>query len=159
MGIDEVSQNVATSSTFSNEIASDITEVNTIARTITDSSHKVSVNASDLTRLAADLKVMIGEFKVDRSQSKGTARTDDAPDLITWDSSISFGIDAIDKQHRHLVDLVNKLHQAMRSRAGRSVLGATLGELAQYTIEHFADEERMMQAAAIHNLTAISRNT
>jgi methyl-accepting chemotaxis protein/hemerythrin len=156
-GIDEVSRNVATSSTFSGEIASDITEVNTIARTIADSSHKVSVNASDLTRLASDLKVMIGEFKVDRTQAKGPAQTDDAPDLITWDSSISFGIDAIDQQHHHLVDLVNKLHHAMRVRAGKSVLGATLAELAQYTVEHFKDEERMMEEAGYPKLDAHKR--
>ncbi len=156
-GIDEVSRNVAASSAFSGEIASDINEVNTIARTITDSSHKVSVNANDLTRLAADLKVMIGEFKVDRSESGGRAINDNAPDLITWNDSIRFGIDSIDQQHHHLVDLVNKLHHAMRRRAGRSVLAATLKELAQYTVEHFQSEEKMMAAVKYPQLEAHKR--
>ncbi|MGD9948588.1 MAG: bacteriohemerythrin [Desulfobulbus sp.] len=156
-GIEEVSRNVAASSTFSGEIASDINEVNAIAKTIADSSHKVSINASDLTKLAADLKVMIGEFKVDRSNETNNKITDNAPDLITWDESICFGIDSIDQQHHHLVDLVNKLHHAMRSRAGKSVLGATLAELAQYTVEHFQSEEKMMAAAKYPQLEAHKR--
>ena len=79
--------------------------------------YRTVVNANDLTKLASDLKVMISEFKVDRSQSTGVVLSGDAPDLITWDDSIRFGIDSIDSQHHHLVDLVNKLHRAMRSRA------------------------------------------
>ncbi len=147
VGIEEVSRNVAASSTFSGEIASDIGEVNAIAQTITDSSAKVSINANDLTKLASDLKVMIGEFKVDRSESAGITLSGDVPELITWDDSIRFGIDSIDKQHHHLVDLVNKLHRAMRNRAGKTVLGATLAELARYTVEHFQFEEQQMAAA------------
>ena len=151
-GIEEVSRNVAASSTFSGEIASDIGEVNAIAHTITDNSAKVSVNANDLTKLASDLKVMIGEFKVDRSQSSGVVLSGEAPDLITWDDSIRFGIDSIDRQHHHLVDLVNKLHRAMRNRAGKTVLAATLAELARYTVEHFQFEEQQMAAAGYPQL-------
>ena len=156
-GIDEVSRNVAASSAFSGEIASDIHEVSTIAQTITDSSRKVSTNASDLTELAADLKVMIGEFKVEQGNRSISAIGANEPDLITWDATISFGIDSIDQQHHHLVDLVNKLHHAMRSRAGQSVLGATLDELARYTVEHFESEEQMMAAARYPQLEAHKR--
>ncbi|MGE4560064.1 MAG: bacteriohemerythrin, partial [Desulfobulbus sp.] len=156
-GIDEVSRNVASSSTFSGEIASDINEVNAIALDIADNSRKVSVNAGDLTQLAADLKAMIGEFKVDRSSATVEAITDNAPDLITWNDSIRFGIDSIDRQHHHLVDLINKLHHAMRNRAGKKVLGSTLAELAQYTVEHFQSEEKMMAAAKYPQLEAHKR--
>ena len=157
-GIDDVCRNVAQSSAFSGEIAAEIGEVNKIAGTITASSAKVSVNASDLTRLAADLKAMIGEFKVEqRTVAAGAILAEDAPDLITWDESIQFGIGVIDDQHHHLVNLVNKLHRAMRSRAGRTVLGSTLTELAQYTVEHFQTEEKLMTAARYQHLDAHKR--
>jgi len=156
-GIEEVSRNVAQSSTFSSEIAGEIGEVNTIARIITDNSAKVSLNAGDLTRLATDLKAMIGEFKVERSAEPTAVLAGDASDLITWDDSIRFGIEVIDRQHHHLVDLVNKLHHAMRSRAGRAVLASTLAELARYTVEHFQTEERLMAAARYPQLDAHKR--
>jgi methyl-accepting chemotaxis protein len=152
VGIEEVNSNVAQSSSFSSEIASEVSEVSKIAEDIAQSSIKVNSNAGDLTRLAADLKGMIGEFKVDHSTVGTAAISVDASDLITWDSSIQFEVDVIDQQHHRLVDLINKLHHAMRSRAGKTVLGSILGELAEYTVEHFQMEERMMAQAGYDKL-------
>ncbi len=157
IGIEEVSHNVAQSSAFSGEIASEVEEVNNIAGTIADSSVKVSANAGDLTRLAADLKVMIGEFKVERSQASGPTLTGDTSEMIKWDATIQFGIDTIDRQHHRLVDLINKLHHAMRNRAGKTVLGSILQELAQYTVEHFQTEEKLMLEAGYAKLNEHKR--
>jgi methyl-accepting chemotaxis protein len=63
----EVNENVTRTSAFAGEIASDIAEVSRIAGTIADSSAQVSTNAGDLTLLAKDLIVVIGEFKVERN--------------------------------------------------------------------------------------------
>lgn len=65
-GIGDANENVAQSSTFSMEIAADIAEVNRIAETIADNSQSVNTNAGDLSKLAAELKVLMGEFKVNR---------------------------------------------------------------------------------------------
>jgi hypothetical protein len=64
-GIAEVNTNVAQSTVFSAEIASDIAEVSRIAGVLAGNSTAVSTNADDLNRLAMDLKVMIGEFKIE----------------------------------------------------------------------------------------------
>ena len=40
----------------------------------------------------------------------------------------------------------------MRNRAGKTVLGATLAELARYTVEHFQFEEQQMAAAGYPQL-------
>ncbi len=151
-GIAEVNENVAQSSTFSVEIASDIAEVNRIAGIIAENSGQVSTNAGDLTRLAEDLKTMIGEFKVESSGDTGAMISDDNADLITWDETIQFGFDNIDRQHHRLVDLINRLHHAMRNRAGKTVLGTILEELAQYTKQHFEEEERTMEKAGYADL-------
>ncbi len=151
-GITEVNQNVAQSSAFSGEIASDIAEVNRIADTLADSSAHVSTNAGDLTGLADDLKAMIGEFKVDRSDAAESTTKTEGADLITWDRGFQFGLEAIDQQHRHLVDLVNQLHGAMRRRAGKTVLATTLEELAHYTVQHFETEEQLMEASGYADL-------
>ena len=151
IGIEEVNTNVAQSSIFSSDIASEVDEVNKIAGDIAASSVKVNTSAQDLTRLASDLKGMIGEFKVDHSSS-AAALSVAVSDMITWDSSIQFGIETIDRQHHRLVDLINKLHHAMRSRAGKSVLGSILEELAGYTVEHFHAEEKLMEQAGYDKL-------
>jgi hemerythrin-like metal-binding protein len=144
-GIAEVNEKITRSSIFSLEIAEDIAEVNQIAGTLAENSGQVRINSGDLTSLAEELKVMIGEFKVERSVDSDVAVTTDQSDLIAWNDSIAFGIDAIDRQHHRLVDLVNKLHGAMRKRAGKTVISPILEELTQYTVQHFKEEEQLME--------------
>jgi len=144
-GIGEVNENVARSSAFAGEIASDITEVSRIAETLSENSARVSANSGDLNRLSEELIVLIGEFKVGRSPDSEALGSDADEDLIPWDSRIQFDIDPIDRQHRRLVDLINQLHNAMRKRAGKSVMASILDQLARYTRQHFEDEEALME--------------
>ena len=153
-GIGDVNRNVAQSSAFSAEIASDIAEVNRIAGSLADNSARVSASSGDLNGLAEDLKTMIGEFKVERSTRGEIAMPAAEPDLIVWDDSIRFDIEAIDGQHRRLVGLINRLHHAMVQRAGKTVLASTLDELARYTVQHFKTEEQLMDAAGYDDLEA-----
>lgn len=150
-GISEVSKTVAQSSAFSDQIAQEVEELDKITQTIAGSSSNVHINAGDLNRLAADLKVMIGEFKVEHS-TESKSIISEAPDLIAWDSSIQFGIDDIDEQHHQLVNLINTLHKAMRRRAGKTVLQELLKELTGYTIKHFELEEQFMAKARYSKL-------
>ena len=153
-GIEAVCGSIAQSSESSQKIAAEIADVNGIAKNLSRNSSKVSMSASDLTQLASDLKKMIGEFKVERSSQPTGVLTDDTSELISWDESLHFGITTIDQQHRRLVDLVNKLYRAMRNRAGKTALGGILTELAQYTVDHFRDEEALMVKAGYEQLNA-----
>ena len=67
--------------------------------------------------------------------------------LLTWNDSFSVGVKTIDQQHSGLFAIVNELHAAMMTGKAKNVLGALLDKLVKYTVEHFAYEERMMEAA------------
>ena len=64
---------------------------------------------------------------------------------IDWTEALSVGIDAIDAQHRRLLDIINRLDDAVAcgGAAGGtgSGLSAILAELEDYTKEHFSIEE------------------
>jgi hemerythrin-like metal-binding domain len=62
--------------------------------------------------------------------------------LITWKSEYSVGISEFDSQHKVLVDLINKLHDAMKAGEGKQVLAVILEELIDYTKVHFREEEK-----------------
>lgn len=64
--------------------------------------------------------------------------------LIEWKANYNVGIPAIDAQHRHLVALINELHDAMRTGTANAILGETLNRLLAYTQTHFRTEERLM---------------
>jgi hemerythrin len=64
--------------------------------------------------------------------------------IIAWNDTYRTGIDIVDAQHRKLFDAINGLHDAMASGKGRAHVAETLSFLADYTMKHFADEERLM---------------
>ncbi|MBF0271370.1 MAG: bacteriohemerythrin [Magnetococcales bacterium] len=61
--------------------------------------------------------------------------------FFPWDERLVTGVREVDADHKKLVDMVNRLHLAMKEGEGREVLGALLKELADYTIFHFRREE------------------
>lgn len=67
--------------------------------------------------------------------------------LMTWNDSYSVGVKTIDQQHTGLFAMVNELHTAMMNGHAKDVVGALLGKLIKYTLDHFAYEERMMGSA------------
>lgn len=70
---------------------------------------------------------------------------------IKWEKKYELGIPGIDKQHRHLLDLCNKLRRDIKDSSTKEgvdwhvTLASTLKELAAYTQEHFATEEKLMR--------------
>ncbi|OHD55532.1 MAG: hemerythrin [Spirochaetes bacterium GWF1_51_8] len=65
--------------------------------------------------------------------------------FMTWSGYLSVGIEQIDTQHKHLIDLINALYDAMSKGQGKAAMENTLDELAKYTVEHFSAEESLMQ--------------
>ena len=63
--------------------------------------------------------------------------------LMTWNERYATGVTSIDTQHRKLIDMLNALQEAMLAGKGNDAVGRILDGLVQYTMSHFAHEERM----------------
>jgi hemerythrin len=68
--------------------------------------------------------------------------------LITWNESFAVNIKKIDDQHKRLVELINILHDSMKTGKGNAVIGPILSDLLSYTAFHFATEEKLFQQYA-----------
>jgi hemerythrin len=68
--------------------------------------------------------------------------------IMKWNESMKVGVEASDKQHIKVFDLINQLYDAMSVGKGREVLGKILGELSSYTEDHFNAEEKLFQKYA-----------
>ncbi len=64
--------------------------------------------------------------------------------LMEWKSGYSVEIDEIDKQHQVLVNTINELYTAMKTGQGKDAMEKILTALSDYTVEHFATEEKYM---------------
>lgn len=67
------------------------------------------------------------------------------PHLI-WTDNMNTGIDAIDSQHRRIIDYINLLYDT-RVSSDRTVVEHVIAALADYITSHFEFEESMMEDA------------
>ena len=65
---------------------------------------------------------------------------------IQWSEDLNTNIDVIDKQHRRIVDYINRLED-IKGKNDRAVEELVLNELVDYTLSHFAFEESLMEDA------------
>ena len=61
--------------------------------------------------------------------------------LIQWSDRFSIGIDSVDKQHKVLINLLNKLNDAITEGNADLILAEIFDGLSAYTVKHFAYEE------------------
>lgn len=103
------------------------------------------------------------EAEIDRMEKLGLiAAVDGATrDYVETPAEVTFlklpkefqtGIEAIDKQHQRLVDMVNHLGRTRKMafkdlKHKQAEIGHVVGEMLSYTISHFAFEEMLMQDA------------
>ncbi|MCP4155241.1 MAG: hemerythrin family protein [bacterium] len=65
--------------------------------------------------------------------------------IFKWDDNYSVKVIEMDRQHKKLVDLINRLHDAMKSGQANEVQKGILQEMIKYTKSHFADEEKYLE--------------
>lgn len=65
--------------------------------------------------------------------------------LITWNPTFSVGIAEVDEQHKKLIDIINRLFDAMKKGKGKLVLVPVVRELVDYTVYHFGTEESLFR--------------
>ena len=65
--------------------------------------------------------------------------------LLNWSDDLSVGVRAMDDQHKVLVNLINELHEAMRTGQGQDAMAKIVTGLKEYTQKHFVEEEAHME--------------
>jgi hemerythrin-like metal-binding protein len=68
--------------------------------------------------------------------------------LIEWREEFETGVADVDHEHRELVDLINRLHEQVKSGAGSERIEEFLGEVFARIAAHFALEESIMRKHA-----------
>jgi hemerythrin len=74
--------------------------------------------------------------------------------MFEWNDAYSVNLTTIDAQHKRLFRLAADLHRAMLAGAVKASLFQLLEDLVQYTVVHFAYEERLMQQAGYPEFAA-----
>ena len=64
---------------------------------------------------------------------------------IIWNKSLSVGVEEIDRQHKHLVDMINQMLSMNGVTVDSEVISETLTKMTEYADYHFDSEEQLMK--------------
>ena len=67
-------------------------------------------------------------------------------DHFEWTEDLNLGIDIIDSQHKRIVDYINEINDAILSEDVTMIFDV-MERLKDYTLDHFAFEEQLMEQA------------
>ncbi len=62
-----------------------------------------------------------------------------------WDDRLSIGIQSLDNDHKHIIDLINSLAETMTANECAEKLPDIFDQLVNYVLTHFDREEQLMQ--------------
>jgi hemerythrin len=74
--------------------------------------------------------------------------------LLSWKDEYSVGIEAVDHEHRELIDLINRLHDELDAPTAKLTVPAFFGDLLKGISAHFALEEKFMRDRGYNALGA-----
>ncbi len=65
--------------------------------------------------------------------------------LFEWDDKYSVGVEEMDEHHKKLMDIINRLHDAMKEGKAQDEMENIIKEMKEYTDYHFEAEEELLE--------------
>lgn len=78
-------------------------------------------------------------------------------ELLLWSDQLSVANNAIDNDHKYLINIINEVQQSLESK-NRVELKNLLDALFDYSVVHFEREERIAEAAGYPQVSRLSHS-
>ncbi len=71
---------------------------------------------------------------------------------IPWKEQFKVGVEKIDEQHRHLLDIINQIIESIEKNSEWKTTATIIDSLINYAYNHFSTEERYMMESGYPEL-------
>jgi hemerythrin-like metal-binding protein len=152
--ISELAEATAKESVQAKEIVAGVANMLAAAEKTETIIRDTSATSESLEQRSVSLKRRLDFFSHLSDASNGRTEPGRAriPPVMTWNGALATGHADIDDQHRKLIDIANRLNEAIQRGEARTGIGAMLEELIRYTAFHFEFEENLMKKAGYPDL-------
>ncbi len=117
------------------EIENGIEQISTVATNNANASIEIAENTGEMAKQIKELEEILKDFKLsDPKQNK-----------YVFTSDLETNNEIIDREHRHLIDLINNTIEAINEGKGQNILVDAITELDAYVKTHFAHEEELQK--------------
>lgn len=135
-------------SATTNEILMTMEQMSQLSNEVASSAQKTAAAAEDISgTIVRNIWNVLCQYRLSGRpicHDDIETKLQSVPPLMHWQNGYSVGVKKYDDAHKDLIDLINKLHAAMKLGLGAQILGDILDELIDYTKTHFTDEEQEM---------------
>ncbi|MBV5341384.1 MAG: bacteriohemerythrin [Deltaproteobacteria bacterium] len=128
MQISQVATAAEEQTATTQEITNNIQMITDVVNRNVENARSTTQATTTLAREVDNLHELVGHFRLSRA--------------LEWNASYSTGVSKYDEQHKVLFNMINDLADAMQQKKSKDAVGRVLNGLAEYTVHHFADEER-----------------
>jgi len=128
MQISQVATAAEEQTATTQEITNNIQMITDVVNRNVENARSTTQATTTLAREVDNLHELVGKFRLSKA--------------LEWDSSFTVSVDKYDNAHKVLFNMINDLADAMQQKKSKDAVGRVLNGLAEYTINHFADEER-----------------
>ncbi|MBW4055293.1 MAG: bacteriohemerythrin [Proteobacteria bacterium] len=128
MQISQVATAAEEQTATTQEITNNIQMITDVVNRNVENAHSTTQATTTLAKEVDNLHELVGHFHLSKA--------------LEWNASYSTGVSKYDEQHKVLFTMVNDLADAMQQKKSKEAVGRVLNGLAEYTVNHFADEER-----------------
>jgi hemerythrin len=74
--------------------------------------------------------------------------------LMEWSSALDVGVEAMNSEHKQILDLMNRIASAAEAGQTGSAVTQLVDQLAAVTVAHFSDEEAYMASIGYEGLAS-----
>ncbi|WP_421170143.1 bacteriohemerythrin [Aeromonas dhakensis] len=124
-----------------------VMEVASIARECLELARQSRSHTRDMNQANEEIGLISDQFDVSKA---GSASQDQ--ELLHWNEAFMVQVPSMDNQHLGLFEAMNRLYQAVIDKSPAQLRKQRLDELLKLAIQHFADEERVMEQAGYPEL-------
>src|ERR1700686_3424326 len=72
--------------------------------------------------------------------------------VFVWNEKFSVGMESMDDQHKHFLNLLNNLGDEIQRKNGDDTVQAAIDSLLSYAMIHFRDEENILFRCGYHDI-------
>lgn len=77
--------------------------------------------------------------------------------IMLWDESLDIGVEAMNSEHRDILDLMNRIFDASAAGQKGGLMNLLVGQLGDVCTRHFAEEEAYMRNVQFPGIDAHCR--
>ncbi len=137
--VSDVTKNISEASQLVGDVAREVSESAAESQQMKRDATRVYASALEIAGLKDDLLKMFNRFKLPEGRG-APARSDRK--LIKYSDYYTVSVEEFNGAHRTIMDYINAVHAAVKADADMAQIRKILVDMAEFTIGHFASEER-----------------